>query len=155
MSKPILNLSDSSQWHSFWSGSFGAAAVPDKPGYFYPLDPIVVPVLLEARIVAITATSATRLIRSSYAGKVRQKIQTGIAVGGVVDAASVSVRRFWLGKINFMIFPALAPTYAIEIEPIWRLKDISLSVWIYTGIDSDTVTEQLNRIEFAVDEIRR
>jgi hypothetical protein len=155
MSKPILNLSDSSKWQSLWFGSFTALGIAGKPGYHYPIDPILVPVLLDSRIIAITATSATAKPKWTYAGKARQKIQTGITVGGVVDAASVSVKKLSLDKINFLVFPSLAPTYALEIEPIWWLNEISLSVWIYTGVDSDTVTEQLNRIEFAIDEIVR
>jgi hypothetical protein len=152
MSKPILNLSDSSKWQSLWFGSFSALGVANKPGYYYAIEPIIVPVLLESRIIAISATSATAKPNWFYAGKARQRIQTGIVVGGVSDAASTSIKKLSLDKINFLEFPPLAPTYALEIEPIWWLKDISLSVWIYTGVDSDTVTEQLNRIEFAIDQ---
>jgi hypothetical protein len=155
MTKPILNLSDSSKWQSLWFGSFSALGLPDKPGYHYPIDPILVPVLLEARIIAVTATSATAKSRWTYAGKARQKIQTGITVGGVVDAASVSVKKLSLDKVNLIVFNALTPTYALEIEPIWWLADITLSVWAYTGIDSDTTTEQLNRIELTLNEINR
>lgn len=155
MSKPILNLSDSSKWQSLWFGSFIALGLPDKPGYHYPLDPILVPVLLETRIIAITATSTTARPKWTYAGKARQKIQTGITVGGVVDAAAVSVKKLSLDKLNLLVFPSLTPTYALEIEPIWWLERIELSVWTYVGVDSDTVTEQLNRIELGVENINR
>lgn len=155
MSKPILNLSDSSKWQSLWSGSFSALGIAGKPGYHYPIDPILVPVLLESRIIAITATSATAKPKWWYAGKVRQIIQTGITVGGVVDAASVNVKKLSLDKINLLIFQPLTPTYALEFEPIWWLDVIELSVWAYTGVDSDTVTQQLDRIELAIDEIER
>jgi hypothetical protein len=155
MSKPILNLSDSSKWDSLWFGSFAALGLPDKPGYHYPIDPILVPVLLESRIIAITTTSATAKPKWTYAGKARQKIQTGITVGGVADAASVSVKKLSLDKLNLLVFAALTPTYALEIEPIWWLSEIELSVWEYTGVDSDTVTDQLNRIELGVENINR
>jgi hypothetical protein len=155
MSKPILNLADSSRWQSLWFGSFSALGVPGKPGYTYPIGSILCPVLMDSRIIAISATSDTAKPKWSYAGKARQKIQTGITVGGVADAASVSVKKLALDRINFVIFEPLAPEYALEIEPIWWLSQISLTVWTYTGVDSDTVTEQLNRIELAVDEINR
>ncbi len=155
MSKPVLNLSDSSKWELLWSGSFTALGIANKPGYHHPLDPISVPVLLESRIIAITATSATAKDKWWYAGKARQIIQTGITVGGVADAASVSIKKLSLDKINLLVFPSLTPTYALEIEPIWWLSEIDLSVWTYTGVDSDTVTQQLDRIELAIDEIER
>jgi hypothetical protein len=153
MSKPILNLSDSSKWQSLWFGSFTALGIAGKPGYHYPIEPILVPVLLESRIIAITATSATAKPKWKYAGKARQKIQTGITVGGVVDTASTSLKKLSLDNINLLVFPALAPTYALEIEPIWWLDVIAISVWEYTGVDSDTATEQLDRIEQAIEEI--
>lgn len=155
MSKPILNLNDSSKWQSRWVSTANAVGVANQPGSHYPIGKILCPILLESRILAVSITSSTAKAKWEYAGKARMKIQTGLTVGGSVDAASVSVKKLSLTNINVLVFPELASTYALEIEPIWWLDVVSIVVWEYVGIDSDTATAQLDRIELAVDNLNR
>jgi hypothetical protein len=156
MSKTILDLGNSSNWQPLWFGSFTAMSVPDKPaGYTYPIPPILVPVLLDDHIIAITAESDTAKPTWKLAGKLLRKIQTGITIGAVPDVATSDPRKFYLNQINLFIFREISSTYAVEITPQWYLRDIRLSTWIYTGVNSDTVTEQLNRIELAIDNFNR
>lgn len=153
MSKLILELNNSANWQSLWFGSFTAASVPNgKPGSFYPIDPILVPVLMEDHIIAVVADSLTAKPTWKLAGKLFRKIQTGITVGGVPDAATSDPRKFYLNQINLFTFRELSSTYALQITPQWYLQDISLSVWIYTGVDTDTVTQQLDRIELQLNQ---
>jgi hypothetical protein len=153
MSKPILELNNSANWRSLWFGSFTAVLVPGgKAGSFYPIDPILVPVLLEDHIIAVVASSQSAKPTWRLAGKLIRKIQTGITVGGVTDVATSDPRKFYLDQINLFTFRELTSTYALQITPQWYLGDISLSVWAYTGVDSDTVTEQLDRIELQLNQ---
>jgi hypothetical protein len=155
MSKPILELQNSSNWNRLWDYSTTAAPVPNKPGYTLEIPPIVVPFQLEGNIIAISAKSTTARPSWRLAGRVAKKIQTGITIGGVPDVTVSDGRKLYLNQINLLRFTPLTATYALEITPVYYLNDISLSLWVYTGVDSDTVTNQLNRIEFAVDEINR
>jgi hypothetical protein len=155
MSKPILELQNSSNWNRLWDYSTTAAPVPNQPGYTLEIPPILVPFQLEGNIIAISAKSTTARPSWRLAGRVAKKIQTGITIGGIPDVTVSDGRKLYLNQINLFRFESLTATYALEITPVYYLTDISLSLWVYTGVDSDTVTNQLNRIEFAVDEINR
>lgn len=155
MSRPILELQNSSKWDRLWDYSTTAAPVPDRPGYTLEIPTIVLPFQLEGNIIAISATSTTAKPSWRVAGRVAKKIQTGITIGGVPDVSVSDGRRLYLNQINLFRFTPLTATYALEIIPAYYLTQIGLSLWVYTGVDSDTVTNQLNRIEFAVDEINR
>jgi hypothetical protein len=153
MSKPILELQNSSKWSQLWDYSTTAAPVPDKPGYTLEIPTIVLPFQLENHIIAISAKSSTAPSSWKLGGRVAKKIQTGITIGGVPDVTISDARKLWLNQINLFRFTPYTANYALEITPAYYLTQISLEVWVYTGIDTDTVTNQLNRIEFAVDEI--
>jgi hypothetical protein len=155
VSKPILELQNSANWSRLWDYSTMAAPVPNQPGYTLEIPPIVVPFQLEGNIIAISATSATARPSWRFGGRVAKKIQTGITIGGIPDVTVSDGRKLYLNQINLFRFTPLTATYALEITPAFYLTQISLSLWVYTGVDSDTVTNQLNRIEFAVDEINR
>lgn len=153
MSKPILELQDSSKWDQLWNYAATAAPVPNQPGYTLEIPPITLPFLLENHIIAISAKSSTAKPSWKLGGRVAKKIQTGITIGGTTDATISDAKKLWLNQINLFRFTPYTSNYALEITPADYLTQISLSLWIYTGIDTDTVTNQLNRIEFAVDEI--
>jgi hypothetical protein len=154
MSKPILQLQNAANWEALWSTSVSSVKLADGSSEFIP--PIVVPILLSTNIIAIYASSNTAKPSWQIAGNVAKKIATGITLpGGAPDATISDVRLLRLNRINLFRFPRLTDTYALEIRPKYWIEDINLNLFIYTGVDSDTVTEQLNRIEFAVDEIGR
>jgi hypothetical protein len=156
VSQPILDLGNTNNWQPIWNISKASEQMPNKPvGYSLPIEPIVVPFLLENHIIALYAESITAKYRWKLAGKVTKKIATGITVGGAVDTSSSDKRSFYLKEINLFRFTQLTSTYALEIAPMWWLSQINLTLWIYTGVNRDSVTEQLNRIELAVDEINR
>jgi hypothetical protein len=153
MSKPILELQNSARWQSLWNYSAVAAPVPDLPGYTIEIPPITAPFLLENHIIALSAKSSTAKPSWKVAGRIAKKISTGITLGGTPDVSISDSRKLWLNQINLFRFTPYTSTYALEIIPAYYLTQIDLELWVYTGVDTDTVSEQLNRIEFAVDEI--
>jgi hypothetical protein len=155
VSRAILQLQNAANWDLQWSYSVAAAINPQRQGSYLEIPPITAPFLLESHIIAVAATSTTARPHWKVAGSVEKKISTGIATGGGLDTTISQNRVLWLNKINLFKFTQDTPTYGLQITPKWWFKDITLTLWVYTGIESDTVTEQLNRIEFAVDEINR
>lgn len=151
MSKPILQLQNGANWSSLWSYSVAAVSIPDKPGFTAPIAPILVPFLLENHIIAISATSPTAKPRWKFAGNIAKKISTGIVTGGTPDTTISDSRPLFLNRINLFRFTPYTTTYALEIAPPYWLTQLDLILWIYSGVDSDTATEQLNRIELAID----
>jgi hypothetical protein len=154
MTKPILQLENGANWQSIWSTSVASVKLPDGSSQFIP--PILCPVLLETNIIAIYAASESAKPSWVIAGNVGKKIATGITLpGGSPDVTVSDVRLLRLNQLNLFRFQRLTSTYALVITPKWWIEDIDLNVFIYTGIDTDTTSEQLNRIEFAVQEIAR
>jgi hypothetical protein len=151
MIKPILQLGNSNNWSAIWSGSFVAATDPD--GSYFPLSAIAVPVLLENHTIAIVCSSSSAKPSWRIAGNVGRKIQTGITIGGNPDTTIPSGQLLRLDRINLVRFEQITSNYALEILPKFWLKDLSINVFGYTGIESDTVTEQLNRIEQTIDSL--
>jgi hypothetical protein len=76
---------------------------------------------------------------------------TGIAFTGIPDTAIYDSRLLRLDQPNLIRFEPLTSTYTLIIYPKFWFKDLTVGVFAYTGIDSDTVTEQLNRIELSLD----
>jgi hypothetical protein len=155
VSKPILQLQNAANWSLLWNYSANATPVPDLPGYTVEIPPITAPFLLENHIIALSAKSSTAKPSWKLGGRIAKKISTGITLGGTPDVTISDSRKLWLNQINLFSFTPYTATYALEITPIYYLTQIDLALWIYNGIDTDTVTSQLNRIEFAVDEINR
>jgi hypothetical protein len=154
MSTPILQLQNAANWESIWSTSVTAATLPD--GSSQILQPIACPFLLETNIVAIYAASSQGRPTWQIAGNVAKRISTGITIPGALPDATISdTRLLRLNRLNLFRFERLTDTYALEIKPKWWIPDIQLDLFIYTGVDTDTVSAQLNRIELAVDEVNR
>lgn len=153
MSRPILDLQNSANWRPFWSGTSTPVFLPN--GRRVPLPPIEIPVLFENCIIAILADSQSAKRTWQIAGNVRRKIQTGILFSGTPDTSIADNRVLRLFEINLFRFEQITSTYSLEVFPKWWIEDLSLNAFIYTGVDSDTFTEQLNRIESNLDSILR
>ena len=151
MSHPILRLQNADNWQLIWSTSVSAFTLPDNSSI--PIPPIVVPILISTNVIAIYAASTGAKPHWQIAGNVARKIATGITVpGGSPDASVADVRLLRLNQINLFRFQQLTDTYALEINPKWWIDVITLNIFGYSGIDSDTVTEQLNRIELQLNQ---
>jgi hypothetical protein len=155
MSKPILQLQNGANWKPLWTTYIAAEAVPDKPGYTLEIPTITIPILLENHIIAISAKSPSARPSWKVGGRIAKKISTGITLGGTPDVTISDGRKLWLNQINLFRFTPYTPTYSLEITPVYYLTEIYLALWIYIGVDTETTSEQLNRIEFAVQEISR
>lgn len=151
MSRPILQLQNGANWTSIWSISVAALSDPARPGFTFDIPPIDVPFLLENHIIAMSVTSESARPRWKVAGTLTRKFSTGIVTGGSPDTSVADSKVLFLDRINLFNFVPYTATYALEISPKYWIKDLSVNLWIYTGVDSDTVTAQLNRIELAVD----
>ena len=130
-----------------WNYSVAAVTLPDDPDSTAPLAPIVVPILLDNHIIAISAMSSTAKPFWRFAARIAKKISTGIVTGGNPDVTISDSRSIYLNQINLFRFTPLTSTYALEISPAYWLTQLDLILWVYTGINSDTVSQQLDRIE--------
>lgn len=153
MSKAILDLQNTANWRPFWSGQRESVYLSD--GSRVPLPAIEVPVTFDNHVIAILTDSTSAKRTWKIAGNVSRKIQTNIIFGGTPDTAIADSRVLKLFEMNLFRFEQVSSSYSLEITPKWWIKDIKLDIFIYTGIDSDSVTEQLNRIQLDLDAILR
>jgi hypothetical protein len=153
VSKPILELGNSNNWSPVWAFSTTSQPVPDRPGYTFPIEDIEVPFVLDAHIIAVAMRSPSASAGRRYAGKATRKVPTGITIGGNFDVTVGERRDLYLNRINLCRFTRLSQYYGLVIEPYWKIKDIEIAIFKYVGVDSDTTSESLNRIEQAIDNI--
>jgi hypothetical protein len=154
MSKPILQLQNSANWQAVWDGAFTSVKLADGSSEFIP--PIVVPTLFESNIISVYCISQTAKPSWSIAGNVARKISTGILPPDEnFESTIADVRLLRLKQFNLFRFQRLTDYYKLEIRPKYWIEDLSIYIFAYTGIDTDTVTEQLGRIEAAVDAINQ
>lgn len=153
MSTAILDLQNRANWQPFWSGERDSILLAD--GSRVPLAPIEVPILFDNQIIAILCDSRTAKWSWKIGGNVSRKIQTGILFADRPETSIADNRVLKLFEFNLFRFEQLTSNYSLEIAPKFWIKDIILNVFIYTGIDTDTTTEQLNRIQLDLDAILR
>jgi hypothetical protein len=144
MAQPILDLSNSANWESIYSHTVNAQVLTERD--HIPIPEITIPVLLDQHILAVYTNSNTAKNTWNTAGYLKQKINLGLVVGGLPDAENVRQQRVLLRKINLIMFPRLTSEYALSFAvPFW-LRDLSLSIWKYTGINSDSTSELVNQV---------
>jgi hypothetical protein len=151
MSQPVLDLQNSQKWGLVWGASFVAAK--DAKGNNIEIPPIAVPVRIESSIVAVFASSPTGRQSWKIAGTVARRIRAGVSGTDGADVVSNDARLIRLNQFTLFRFVRLTTDYELTISPKWWLPDISVSVYEYIGIDSDTTTEALAEIRDLLEEL--
>ena len=146
----VVELNNSNNWESIYSTSVAAVQVPIQNGTYLssPIPEIVVPLLLETFILAVSVT--TNVPENSswrFAGYCNQKISTGLVVGGGQDATTVKGQPLFLEQINLILFNKISTSYSISVKvPKW-FTSAQLIIWQYTGTDSDSIEDSVNQIK--------
>ncbi len=143
------NASNSSNWEPVWSNSFTAEPAPgNRPELerYFPLPDISVPIQLSAGLLAFYATSQDADPKWKFAANVKRKYVTGLTVGGNPDAV-VDSKRIFLNQFSLLRYPvSFGSSYSLLISvPYWH-RQITLSLWEYTGPVIDTADQKLEQI---------
>ncbi|HLO85495.1 MAG TPA: hypothetical protein VK203_10905 [Nostocaceae cyanobacterium] len=142
----VLQLNNAANWEQVYNNSFTAVKLTDDR--YAPIPEVVLPVLFETHVIAAYIDTDVPEGREwDYAGKLYQRYQLGLTIGGVPEADNIAVRAMQLNRIKLVVFPKLTPNYAVAFKfPKW-FRTASLTVWQYTGPDYDSVESSLERIE--------
>ncbi|NET54226.1 MAG: hypothetical protein F6K09_38130 [Merismopedia sp. SIO2A8] len=151
MSRPIFELENSLNWNLVRRGSFTARIDPKRKGKYLPISPISVPISSYLAVVGVKSRKA------------KPKWWLGVYVSARLLSSVSSTTNFILGlevyrnrcglnTLTLLELPRLHPVPFLLIltPPHWH-QQIDLEVWSYDGIDSDTTTESLARIEGKID----
>lgn len=130
-------------WQLLRSGTVTAQPHPVKKWDTLPIEAIaVVPVLIASPIVAIHVTSSKVKPHWIMAGYLRQRIATGLVVGGGQNADYSDSFRVLLDRLTVVKF-SLALDYELRFTPVRWLQDIEFTVWEYIGSVEDTTESML------------
>ncbi len=143
------NASNSNNWEPVWSNSFTAAPAPGNISQlerYFPLPEISVPVQLNAELLAFYATSQDANPKWKFAANVKRKYATGLTVGGNPDPV-VDSKRIFLNQFSLLRYSvSFGSSYSLLISvPFWH-RQITLSLWEYTGPVIDTADQKLSLI---------
>ena len=159
MSKPVVNFTQEGNWTAVYTES--RAAVEATPGVFKPIPAFEIGFLFNEHILAIRAFSSNAKPTWKYAGSIYQRLQLG--AGGALSnlpEVDLSNRGVYLRRTTLLEFPRYTPEFGLVfVAPPWMLS-LQLTLWQYSGVDSDDVTELLQtakadlvRIEAKVDSL--
>lgn len=141
MGNLVLQLGNSANWQQLYSTSVNAVSL-GAGSAFAPIGTILVPILIESHIIAVSVTCANAKDTWYFGGLISQKINLGLTVGGLPDSDGVQKSKLYLNGLTLLILPKLTSSYAVEVEvPQW-FRQVSLIIWQYVGTISDT-TEDL------------
>ncbi|MGB3208242.1 MAG: hypothetical protein WBB28_24930 [Crinalium sp.] len=112
-----LNLPDSNNWESIYTGSQVATHNPNIPNHIHtPIPELSIPILVDKFVLAILCTSNTAQPRWRFAGFLSQRINTGLTVGGNYDTDATVARKIYLDRIQLIVFPEVASNYALAFK---------------------------------------
>jgi hypothetical protein len=136
-------------------GQWNAVAQPGPDSFHHiPIQEISIPLIFNRHIIAIYAESATALGSWYTAGLLKQYVRSGLTVGGVTDSIN-HTQRIFLKQIQIIYFRKIINLDTHNeidftlgfVVPRW-LKDISISIWQYTGLEQDTTENAIAEVDF-------
>jgi|688.fasta_scaffold367052_1 hypothetical protein len=142
----IYEFSNSSNWQ-FVGQQTLTASVNNQEGIetFSPISDTAFPIALESPIIAVSATAFEEQETWNYAGKVFQRIFTGVTVGGSFDSY-VDSQSVFFKKVNVIRFNQLNSSYALTFRPPRWVTSVTYRVFVYDGPIVDTIDQKLDQI---------
>jgi hypothetical protein len=142
----IYDFSNSDNWQYVGQQTITAPVNSDgEISSFAPIADTGFPIALESPIIAVSATAANEQDTWNYAGKVFQRIFTGVTVGGNFDSY-VDSQSVFFKKVNVIRFNRLTSNYALTFRPPRWATSITYTVFVYTGSIIDTTDVKLDQI---------
>jgi len=159
MSKPVVAFTTEGNWTAVYNES--RAAVEVMPNTFTPIPAFEIGFLFTEHILAIRAFSNSAKPTWKYAGSIYQRLQLG--AGGALSnlpEVDLSNRGVYLRRTILLDFPRYTAEFGLVFVPPPWMRNLQLTLWQYSGIDSDNVFELLQtakadlvRIESKVDNL--
>lgn len=115
------------------------------PATVSPIGDTDFPISLESPIIGVVVSAVGEKETWNYAGKVFQKIFTGVTVGGNFDSY-VDSQSLFFKKVNVIRFNRLTTAYALTFRPPRWVTSITYRVFVYTGSIVDTTDQKLDLI---------
>jgi len=147
--QPIVQFGSQSNWSQVYAESREVEYI--APGKFLPLPRFELGTLFDSKYLAISAYSSKAKATWRYAGYVAQVCRIGS--GGVASpfpAIDTLVEKVYLGRARLLSYPGFTSNYALVFVPPYWLEDLTIRVYEYSGIVSDSITEKLSSLERSI-----
>jgi hypothetical protein len=141
------SLGNSDNWVLAYSVRVTAANAPGSGDRYIPIPEIEVPILLTSQVIAVFCQSSQASPRWKLGGLMNLKVQTGILTGGEFDTYPFEKKRIWLNRITLFTLPVLTPDYSLSFDIPYWLRQISISVYEYTGPIVDPLQVKVDSID--------
>jgi hypothetical protein len=137
----MLELEKIENWEPRLAQSF--TTIPKTPLIEYT------PILeFTSNVIAALIDNSEALDTWYSAGWISQRINLPF---GPSTTSSINSQRLRLRQKQLLIFPKLTPTYKISVQfPRW-FTQASVTIWEYTGVQSEGVENQLVEIQSKLD----
>lgn len=135
-----LELENAANWSIKDTQFFATAPEILLPEYLSPE--------LASNILGVLVANSEALDTWHFAGTSFQQIQLPFGPG---SNSAVNFRKLWLRNKQLLIYPKLVSSYKLSVRfPKW-FTQASITVWEYTGPQTDGIENQLNGIESKID----
>ena len=141
----ILDLANSNNWEPFWSTQVNALQAGANS--YYPIPEIICPVLVTSHIIAVNIVQTKGKSYWKFGGFLNQKLFSGTTLSTTPDLNAFTKRKLFLNRVMLFNFPKLTPNYSLSFEVPYWFEDVSIAVWAYTGINTDSVEDELKVIK--------
>ena len=132
----MLDLQNPNNWENRWNLDAKAEGqlfdANGKVQKWTPIPEQICPLLLHTPFVCVFASSTTKRPNWHYAGRLTQKMSTGIIVGGIHDAIAVQ-KQIFFDRLQLIQLADFASDFALSFKPPFWLTSFSILVWEFTG----------------------
>lgn len=146
----ILELQNGDNFSLQYANSVPATSIEMVNGknIYAKLTEIIVPVLFNRPIILVNISTSVPIGKIwRYAGRCRQIFPTALGDSFVDD------KSLFLGKRNLIFFSDTSSNYTINyLPPSWFI-DVSVTIYQYDGIDTNSVSNDLTIIESKIDSL--
>lgn len=134
-------------WEQIWDLDYAADEV--IPGRFTPIPPIEIPFLLQERLLVVAISSQSAKPHWTFGGTLIQQHLLPDISSQPIDGHSVICR---LNSIKLELMNDFTADYRLLYQvPKW-IRDISISIWRYTGPVDSPILNQLGEIETEINQ---
>jgi hypothetical protein len=141
MSVLEYDLGNGANWTNVYDDTRNA--LEPVPGKYAPIERLILPTVLDARVIAVGTSSTTSPAYWRYAGNLIQRHQISSVGNGLVLGKET---KCLLNSFALIEMSLITPTYQLVYDvPAW-IRSISLTVWAYKGPATDTTEELIQAL---------
>jgi|GEM_PF-3332757 len=152
--KQIVEFTDEGNWIQVYE-EHRVIQVIDERSYT-PIPTFEIGFLFDKHILAVRALSTKAKPHWRFAGNLYQRLQLG--AGGTASnlpTVDLTNKGLYLNRVILLDLPQYTSTYELNFTPPHWIEDIRLTFWEYQGINSDNITESLNKLDAIQSDLAR